>query len=143
MVLPCALRLPTLCTTSARCTPLSCIHVQDTLQELANQQARLVQQHEQQAQEDQQQQQPVQDPNRRPIWSVNGINNNDVTQLREALQQHHGEVQRELVERLGAQGRELPAAVALAVQQQMGRRDVATGALLGAAVVLVSEASSL
>ncbi len=57
--------------------------------------------------------------------------------LREALQQHHGEVQRELVGRLGAQGRELPVAVALAVQQQMGRRDVATGALLGVAAVLV------
>ncbi len=136
--------------TSALNGPPTCNGAQDTLQELANQQARFVQHNEQLQQEDkqQQQQQPVPDPKR--WWHsvfVNRTSTDAVTQrleqqtvaLREALQQHHGEVQRELVGRLGAQGRELPAAVALAVQQQMGRRDVVNGAMLGAAVVLVSE----
>ncbi len=75
-----------------------------------------MQQHEQQEQEDQQQQQqPVPDPNRRPSRFASGMSQDDVTRLRE-----------------------LPVAVALAVQQQMGRRDLVTGAIVGVAVVLVS-----
>ncbi len=96
----------------------TCIHVQVWLQELAHHQVRLVQQHEQQwqqQQQQQQQQQPAQDPNRRPSGFAAGMSQDDVTRLRE-----------------------LPVAVALAVQQQMGRRDLATGAMLGVAVVLVS-----
>lgn len=128
--------------------PPTCDGAQDTLQELTHQQALLVQQHGQLQQEDhqQQQQRPVQDPSR--WWHslfANRVSKDEVTQrldqqtvaLRAALQQPHWEVQRELVVRLEAQGRALPAAVAQAVQQQMGRRDVVNGALLGAAVVLV------
>ncbi len=125
----------------------TCNDAQGTLHELAKQQVHLVLQHEQQEHQDQQQQQPAPDPNTRPSVFANRTSTDDVTRrleqqtvaLRGALQQHHGEVQRELVGRLGAQGRELPVAVALAVQQQMGRRDLVTGALLGAAVALVGE----